>query len=97
MNWFLDFWYFHIPNYLLAALMYTLLGRMALGMLVPHDWNNYIWRSFVRLTDPVLRVVATVTPGMLRGFIVPLSAFWIFGLRVGLLVSLVALGLGPSS
>jgi len=31
----LPFWYFHLPNYVLAALMYTLIGRFILGMIAP--------------------------------------------------------------
>ena len=27
----LTYWYFHLPNFILAALMYTLLGRALLG------------------------------------------------------------------
>ena len=26
------YWYFHLPNFILAALMYTLLGRVLLGL-----------------------------------------------------------------
>ena len=30
----LTYWYFHLPNFILAALMYTLLGRAVLGLVV---------------------------------------------------------------
>ena len=30
-NPFLTYWYYHLPNFVLAALMYTLLGRVLLG------------------------------------------------------------------
>ena len=30
----LSFWYFHLPNFVLAALMYTLLGRVLLALIV---------------------------------------------------------------
>ena len=39
-------WYFHLPNFVLAALMYTLLGRVLLGFLLDPDSPNYIWRFF---------------------------------------------------
>ena len=49
------FWYFHLPNFVLAALMYTLLGRAILGVIVgPQNSSNYIWRFFCRITDPVV-------------------------------------------
>ena len=59
---FATYWYFHLPNFILAALMYTLLGRVLLGLMVDADSPNYIWRFFCRITDPVVAVVATVTP-----------------------------------
>ena len=51
----LAYWYFHLPNFVLAALMYTLLGRAVLGLIVGPDSSNYIWRFFCRITDPVRR------------------------------------------
>ena len=62
MNDFWSYWYFHIPNFVLAAVMYTLLGRLVLGLVVPENWDNYIWRAFKAITDPVLKVVRFVTP-----------------------------------
>ena len=62
MNDFWSYWYFHIPNFILAAVMYTLLGRLVLGLFVPENWDNYIWRGFKAITDPFLRVVRIVTP-----------------------------------
>ena len=41
-------------DYLFAALIYTMLGRFVLGLFVPPEWDNYIWRFFRRVTDPVL-------------------------------------------
>ena len=58
----LTYWYFHLPNFILAALMYTLLGRALLGLIVGPDSSNYIWRFFCRFTDPVVAAVAVVTP-----------------------------------
>ena len=52
----ITYWYFHLPNFLLAALMYTLLGRVMLGLIVDPNSQNYIWRFFCRFTDPVVRV-----------------------------------------
>ena len=45
---------YHLPNFVLAALMYTLLGRALLGLIVEPDSPNYIWRFFCRITDPVV-------------------------------------------
>jgi len=40
----LTYWYFHLPNFVLAALMYTLLGRALLSLFLDPDSSNYIWR-----------------------------------------------------
>ena len=37
---FLSFWYYHLPNFVLAALMYTLLGRVVLGMFVDPELDK---------------------------------------------------------
>ena len=34
---FWTYWYYHLPNFVLAALMYTLLGRALLGLIVQPD------------------------------------------------------------
>jgi YggT family protein len=95
-NPFWQYWYFHIPNYLLAALMYTLLGRFLLGLFVPPDWNNYIWRFFRRVTDPVLAVTARITPRFMLGALMPLVAvFWIILLRLAYWMLLARLELAP--
>jgi uncharacterized protein YggT (Ycf19 family) len=97
-NPFWTYWYFHLPNYLLAALIYTLLGRLVLGAFVPPDWPNYIWRAFKRLTDPVIAATATITPRMVGPrALIPVAAFWLFALRLVLLVGLAAAGLAPAA
>ncbi len=65
-NPFLTHWYYHLPNFILAALMYTLLGRVLLGLFVDPNSPNYIWRFFCRITDPVVAAVALVTPKAAR-------------------------------
>ncbi len=79
-------WYFHLPNFVLAALMYTLLGRAALGVFVAHDSSNYIWRFFCRISDPVVAVFSPLTPKATAPVVLWLFCFvWLFWLRVGLL------------
>jgi uncharacterized protein YggT (Ycf19 family) len=58
----LSYWYFHLPNFILAALIYTLLGRVVLALFIEPDSKNYIWRFFCRITDPIVGAVAIVTP-----------------------------------
>jgi YggT family protein len=92
----LSHWYFHLPNFVLAALMYTLLGRALLGLIVQPDSSNYIWRFFCRITDPVVAAVSVVTPRAAAPVVMWLfGVVWLFWLRVALLFVFVALGASP--
>jgi hypothetical protein len=91
------YWYYHIPNYLLALVIYTLLGRFVLSFLVPEDWGNYIWRAFRRMTDPFVRATAFVTPrAVLPLFHCILAALWVMTFRVIFTVLMFQAGLTPS-
>jgi uncharacterized protein YggT (Ycf19 family) len=82
-------WHFQIPNYLLAAVMYSLLGRFLLSIFMAPDSKNYIYRAFVRITDPVLKPVRFITPAAVPYMIVLLfAALWTLVLRFALLVAL---------
>lgn len=97
MNAFWSYWYFHIPNFALAAVMYTMLGRLALGLVAPEDWNNYIWRAFKKITDPILTVVRFVTPRVLgKPVVMVFSVLWIMLIRIVYLAALMGVGLAPS-
>ena len=92
----LTYWYFHLPNFILAALMYTLLGRALLGVIVQPDSGNYIWRFFCRITDPVVAVVALMTPKAAVPVVIwLLGVVWLFWLRVALLYVFLLLGAVP--
>jgi hypothetical protein len=89
-------WYFHLPNFVLAALMYTLLGRALLGLIVQPDSSNYIWRAFCRITDPVIAAISLVTPRATAPVVLWLfGVVWLFWLRVGLLYLFLLVGALP--
>ena len=89
----LAFWLFQLPNFVLAALMYTMLGRVLLGLIVNTTSQNYIWRFFCRLTDPVIALVALATPRAAAPVVIWLFCFvWLFWLRVFLLFLVASLG-----
>ena len=87
----LTYWYFHLPNFVLAALMYTLLG-----LIVQPDSSNYIWRFFCRITDPIIALFAVVTPKATAPVVLWLFGFvWLFWLRVLLLLLFLTFGIAP--
>ena len=89
-------WYFHLPNFVLAALMYTMLARVVLGLFMQPDSPNYIWRFFCRVTDPVVAVIALITPKAVVPVVMWLfGVVWLFWLRVGLLYVFLLLGAVP--
>ena len=97
MNPLLQYWYFHLPNFIIAAVMYSVLGRLILSFFAPPDWKNYIWRAFVRITDPVIRLVRFVTPAELPDVLVLVFAFfWLMAARLALLALLASLNLLPT-
>ena len=92
----LTYWYYFVPDYVLAVVMYTVLGRVALSLFLEPDSPNYIWRFFCRITDPAIAVFAHVTPKataqiVLWGF----TFVWLFWLRFALLAFYAATGLIP--
>ena len=85
-NTLLSSWLYIVPNFLLAALMYTLLGRALLRLMVDPESKNYIWRFFVRVTDPFLMLIRPLTPLATAPVILWLfGVVWLFWLRVLLL------------
>jgi len=91
-----SYWYYHLPNFVLAALMYTLLGRVLLSLFVEPDSENYIWRFFCRVTDPFVHATALVTPKAAAPIVVWLFGFvWLFWLRVFLLYVFALAGATP--
>jgi YggT family protein len=92
----LPYWYYHLPNFALAALMYTLLGRVLLSLFVDPDSTNYIWRFFCRTTEPVVKAVALITPRAAAPVVLWLfGVVWLFWLRVLLLNVFLAFGAVP--
>jgi YggT family protein len=92
----LTYWYFYLPDYLLAVVMYTLLGRAALSLFLEPDSPNYIWRFFCRLTDPAVALFAQVTPKAVVPVVMWLFSFvWLFWLRFALRVGYTVSGLVP--
>lgn len=92
-----SYWYFHLPNYALAVLMYTLFGRFLLAAILRPNSLNYILRWFRLLTDPVIVVVRFITPVYVPEKYFPLAGmFWLALARLAFYVIMFRLGLAPS-
>lgn len=91
-----SYWYFHLPNYALSVLFYTLWGRFLLGMVLKPDTKNYIYRWFCRLTDWLVYPVAFITPRILPSIVLaPVASFWVIVMRIAFFAIMYATGLTP--
>ena len=65
-------------DYLAGAIMWTLIGRSAMGIFLPENSSFFFMRFFVSATNPLLRCFQPVTPGFLLPIMVPLYVAWYF-------------------
>jgi uncharacterized protein YggT (Ycf19 family) len=90
---FWGYWYFHIPNLLLAALIYTMVGRYVLELVFARRPEVVIVKVFRQITDPVLHLVRKLTPAVVPdGLTVVFAIVWLMGLRMFLLLTVLAFG-----
>ena len=92
---FLEYWWFHLPNLLMAAMIYTLIGRYALELIFARrNQDAVILTVFRSVTDPIVRLVRFVTPAIVAdGVVVIFSILWIFALRMAWFLAAVMLGM----
>ena len=67
-----------IFDYSMGMVMWTLLGRFAMGIFLPEDHHFFFNRFFVRVTNPLIKVFKPITPGFLVQPFVPLYVAWFF-------------------
>jgi len=90
---FLTHWYFHLPNLVLAAAIYTLIARWLLGLMFRKRADTTIMRVFATVTDPILDAVGAITPRVVpRGLVVVFAVVWLMALRMGWFLLLVMMG-----
>ena len=65
-------------DYALGLVMWTLIGRFAMGLFLPADTQWFFARVFIRATDPLIRLFRPITPGFLITPMVPLFVAWFF-------------------
>ena len=67
-----------VVDYLLGVVMWTLIGRFAMGLFLPESSRFFFMRFFVRVTNPLLRLFDPITPAFLIPQMVPLYVAWFF-------------------
>ena len=94
---FFTYWYFHIPNLILAALIYTLIGRYLLTLFFSKKPDAVILRVFQSITDPVLRAVRVITPAIgPNGLVLVFAIVWLMAARMFWFLTCVAAGMSPT-
>ncbi len=71
-------WWILLFDYILGMAMWTLIGRVAMNLFLPLDSDFFFMKAFVKLTNPILRFFAPVTPSFLAEPLVPLFVAWFF-------------------
>jgi uncharacterized protein YggT (Ycf19 family) len=67
-----------VIDYVLGVIMWTLIGRVAMGIFLREDSSFFFMRFFVRATDPIIKLFRPITPGFLIQPLVPLFVAWFF-------------------
>jgi uncharacterized protein YggT (Ycf19 family) len=67
-----------VIDYVLGVIMWTLIARTAMNVFLPTDSSFFFMRFFVRVTNPLLKLFAPITPSFLLEPLVPLYVAWFF-------------------
>ena len=67
-----------VVDYLMGTVMWTLIGRFGMRLFLPEESNFFFMRFFVRVTNPLLKLFAPITPEFLIGPFIPLYVAWFF-------------------
>ena len=65
-------------DYIMGVIMWTLIGRFAMGIFLLENSKFFFMRVFVKYTNPLIRLFNPITPGFLADRLVPLYVAWFF-------------------
>jgi uncharacterized protein YggT (Ycf19 family) len=65
-----------IFDYALGAAMWTLIGRFGMAIFIPENSDFFFMKAFVKMTDPMIKVMARLTPSFLIDRLRPLYVAW---------------------
>ena len=63
-------------DYVLGAAMWTLIGRFGMSLFVVEQSDFFLMRAFVKMTEPMIKVMARLTPPFLIDRLKPLYVAW---------------------
>lgn len=94
---FLEHWWFHVPNLLMAAMIYTLIGRYILELFFGGK-DVVIVNVFRSITDPVVKLVRLITPAVVpNGLVIVFALLWLMAARMVWFLTAVAAGMSPGA
>ena len=67
-----------VLDYITGMIMWTLIGRSAMGIFLPENSSFFFMRIFVKTTNPFLRLFSFITPSFMHPLLVPLYVAWFF-------------------
>ena len=67
-----------VLDYILGIIMWTLIGRSAMNIFQREDSNFFFMKAFVKLTNPILRIIKFITPSFIIPLFIPLYVAWFF-------------------
>lgn len=80
---FTTYWWYHVPNLLMAAMIYTLIGRYLLELFFARKQDAVMLKVFRTLTDPLVKLVRFITPRIVPdGIVVVASVMWMMAARM---------------
>jgi len=65
-------------DYVLGMIMWTLIGRFGMRLFLPEESRFFFSRFFIKVTDPLLKLFAPITPAFLVPPMIPLYVAWFF-------------------
>lgn len=93
---FFSHWYFHIPNLLMAAMIYSLIGRYLLELVFARKPDAVIVKVFRQVTSPVVNGVRFITPAIVpNGLVIVFAIVWLTAARMFLYLTIIAAGVKP--
>ena len=63
-------------DYILGAAMWTLIGRFGMSIFVAEHQDLFFMKAFVRITNPMIRLMSKLTPPFLIDRLRPLYVAW---------------------